>query len=112
MPTMHRIPTSFADALAVPQLAQACCADLDDGQGRTGLKELRLVNKEISVTILAQIHSFTLKLGFSDQHHSLQAVPLLRNAKLSFLNVRSMVGRGELFRHVYHHGDWQVSTQD
>lgn len=86
--------TSFADALTVPQLAQACSHAARGSP--SGLKCLREVSKQISIAMLAHVHSYTLRLVDNKQLQNLKAVPLLKRTRLSNLAVQVVSAKGKL----------------
>lgn len=94
--------TSFADALAVPQLAKACCDIVlqKHEPGVTGLKVLREVSKEISVSMLAHIRGYALRLEDANQQHSLKIFKLLRHTRLSRLCVQVEAETGEILKQI------------
>lgn len=102
---MNPLPTSFADALAAPELAEACRAASDQWcptracRVRSGLKVLREVSKEISIVMLAHVHKYTLRLEASKWQDDIKAGTFLQNTQLSKLTVHVAAGRGKLDRH-------------
>lgn len=84
--------TSFADAIAIPQLANACCEvpEVDQEMPGTGLKVLREVSKKISIAMLAHIQSCTLFLEEAELQHYLKAVALLQHTRLSHFCIQGI----------------------
>lgn len=98
---MSKRLTSFADALTVPQLAQACIAQLDGFRIKgkhIALKVLRQLSKEISSSMLTHVkeYSHNLKLGCPDMLEALQSIKFLNRTKLSKLTIKIVDGRGKL----------------
>lgn len=82
---------SLCDAIKIDPLASACISALTDDMAGAGLKQLRLVSKQINSVMLRSISGYTLIIdGVSE---NLPDGDMLKLTKLSHLRVHAKAGQ-------------------
>lgn len=100
----------FSEALAVPDLAQACFEVLDQNEVLPGaaIKKLRLVCKAVRDVMHTLVKSYTLQMEASNMADIQDIIKLLNGTRLLRLSILfpELSAAGEELQHIMHSFSW------